>query len=77
MAAPAAIAAQDLNAAGGSQLMQFYRGRAVPVWWRASGMAAQYPWALLIIVVLQSFLMAALLRASLRRRARERLLGHI
>jgi cellulose synthase (UDP-forming) len=74
----AAATAQDTNGAtGGSQIGQFYRGRMVPAWWRASGMAAQYPWALLILVVLQTFLIAVLLRASLRRRARERLLGHI
>jgi hypothetical protein len=40
-------------------------------------LAAQYPWGLLIGVVFQTFLIAALLRAGLRRRARERLLGHI
>ena len=69
---------QETNAAsGGSQLVRFYRGRVVPVWWRASGIATQYPWGLLILVVLQTFLIAVLLRASLRRRARERLLGHI
>jgi hypothetical protein len=67
--------AQDANTGGGAS--QFYRGRVVPVWWRASGMAAQYPWALVILVVPQTFLIAVLLRASLRRRARERLLGHI
>jgi cellulose synthase (UDP-forming) len=79
VAAPIAAAiAQEPNAAGGeSQFAQFYRNRAVPAWWRASGIAAQYPWALLILVVLQTFLIAVLLRASLRRRARERLLGHI
>jgi hypothetical protein len=49
----------------------------LPVWWRASAVAAQYPWGLLILVVLQTFLIAVLLRASLRRRARERLLAHI
>ena len=82
--APAAVApvaattAQDSNAgSGGSQIVQFYRGRVVPEWWRVSVIAAQYPWALLILVVLQTFLIAVLLRASLRRRARERLLGHI
>jgi hypothetical protein len=72
------MTAQDSNAgSGASQFAQFYRSRVVPVWWRADGMAAQYPWALLILVVLQTFLIAVLLRASLRRRARERLLGHI
>ena len=60
-----------------AQFTQFYRDRAVPAWWRVSAIAAQYPWALLILVVLQTFLIAVLLRASLRRRARERLLGHI
>jgi cellulose synthase (UDP-forming) len=70
--------AQDANAGGGaSQFVQFYRGRVVPAWWRASVIAAQYPWGLLILVLLQTFLIAVLLRASLRRRARERLLGHI
>jgi cellulose synthase (UDP-forming) len=74
--APAAV--QEANAgSGGSQFVQFYRGRVVPGWWRASGIAAQYPWGLLILVLLQTFLIAVLLRASLRRRARERLLGHI
>jgi cellulose synthase (UDP-forming) len=74
----APMTAQDSNAgSGASQFAQFYRSRVVPVWWRADGMAAQYPWALLILVVLQTFLIAVLLRASLRRRARERLLGHI
>ncbi|HZQ44588.1 MAG TPA: UDP-forming cellulose synthase catalytic subunit [Acidobacteriaceae bacterium] len=58
-------------------IMNFYRARVLPDWWRATGLAAEYPWALLILVVLESFLMAVLLRASLRRRARERLLGHI
>jgi hypothetical protein len=58
-------------------LAPFYRGRVLPAWWRASLIAAQYPWALLILVVLQTFLIAVLLRASLRRRARERLLAHI
>lgn len=76
---PAAPAiAQDSNAgSGGSQAARFYCARVVPAWWRASGIAAQYPWALLILVVMQTFLIAVLLRASLRRRARERLLGHI
>lgn len=55
----------------------FYRGRVLSSWWRANELAARYPWALLILVVLQAFLIAVLLRASLRRRARERLLGHI
>lgn len=55
----------------------FYRRRVLTLWWRASGLVAQYPWVLLILVVLQAFLLAVLLRASLRRRARERLLGHI
>jgi cellulose synthase (UDP-forming) len=74
--APTAV--QDSSAgSGGSQVAQFYRARVVPAWWRASAMAAQYPWALLILVLLQTFLIAVLLRASLRRRARERLLGHI
>jgi cellulose synthase (UDP-forming) len=78
-AAPVApAAAQETDAAGGgSQFVRFYRGHVVPGWWRASGIAAQYPWGLLILVVLQTFLIAVLLRASLRRRARERLLGHI
>ena len=62
---------------GGAQFVQIYRSRVLPAWWRASVIAAQYPWALLILVVLQTFLIAVLLRASLRRRARERLLGHI
>jgi cellulose synthase (UDP-forming) len=76
---PAArVASQGANEAnGGSQLARFYRGRVLPAWWRSSGMAAQYPWALVILVVLQTFLISVLLRASLRRRARERLLGHI
>jgi len=60
-----------------AQAAEFYRGRVLPVWGRASVLAAQYPWGLLILVVLQTFLIAVLLRASLRRRARERLLGHI
>ena len=70
--------AQEPSAANSrSQIVQFYSARMVPEWWRASVLAAQYPWALLILVVLQTFLIAVLLRASLRRRARERLLGHI
>jgi cellulose synthase (UDP-forming) len=79
IAAPVApAAAQEPNVgSGGSQLAPFYRGRVLPAWWRASLIAAQYPWALLILVVLQTFLIAVLLRASLRRRARERLLAHI
>jgi hypothetical protein len=52
-------------------------GQLLVVWVLASLLAAQYPWALLLMVVLQSFLTAILLRAMLRRRARERLLGHI
>jgi cellulose synthase (UDP-forming) len=77
-AVPATPVASEGNAAGsGSQLARFYRGRVLPAWWRSSGMAAQYPWALVILVVLQTFLISVLLRASLRRRARERLLGHI
>jgi hypothetical protein len=60
-----------------SPYAEYYRERVLPVWWRMCGLAAQYPWGLLILVVLQTFLMAVLLRASLRRRARERLLGHI
>jgi hypothetical protein len=68
-----AVSSGDFRA----QADEFYRGRVVPTWERASGLAAQYPWALLILVVFQAFLIAVLLRASLRRRARERLLGHI
>jgi hypothetical protein len=60
-----------------AQLAEFYSVRVVPVWGRVSLLAAQYPWGLLIGVVFQTFLIAALLRAGLRRRARERLLGHI
>ncbi|HTU62228.1 MAG TPA: hypothetical protein VMF89_27405, partial [Polyangiales bacterium] len=60
-----------------SPYIQYYRERVLPLWWRACALAAQYPWGLLILVVVQTFLMAVLLRASLRRRARERLLGHI
>jgi len=56
---------------------RYYRERVLPAWWRATALATQYPWGLLILVVLQTFLIAVLLRASLRRRARERLLGHI
>jgi energy-converting hydrogenase Eha subunit E len=52
-------------------------GQLLVVWALASLLAAQYPWALMLMVVLQSFLTAILLRAMLRRRARERLLGHI
>jgi cellulose synthase (UDP-forming) len=74
----AAATTQDSNAGSvTSQVALYYRGRVEPVWWRASGIAAQYPWAMLILVVLQTFLIAVLLRASLRRRARERLLGNI
>jgi hypothetical protein len=54
-----------------------FDARVLPVWGGASVLATQYPWALVILVVLQTFLIAVLLRASLRRRARERLLGHI
>jgi cellulose synthase (UDP-forming) len=60
-----------------AQLAEFYRARVVPVWGRATVLATQYPWGLLIAVVFQTFLIAVLLRAGLRRRARERLLGHI
>ncbi len=76
---PAPVAAAPTTPVIKSDLavMKFYSARVLPGWWRASGLAAQYPWALLIIVVLQTFLIAVLLRASLRRRARERLLGHI
>jgi hypothetical protein len=71
-------ATQSSNQAGvGPQYVVFYRSRVLPAWWRASVIAAQYPWALLVLVVLQTFLISVLLRASLRRRARERLLGHI
>jgi cellulose synthase (UDP-forming) len=63
--------------AAGSPYITYYRERFLPAWWRLCGLAAQYPWGLLILVVLQTFLLAVLLRASLRRRARERLLGHI
>jgi cellulose synthase (UDP-forming) len=55
----------------------FYDGRFLPVWERLSSAAAEYPWALVLMVILQSFLMAVLLRAMLRRRARERLLGNL
>jgi hypothetical protein len=65
------------NASATAQLEQLYDARVLPVWWRACGLAALYPWGLLILVVLQTFLIAVLLRAALRRRARERLLGHI
>jgi cellulose synthase (UDP-forming) len=60
-----------------AQLMEFYGARVVPVWGRATLLATEYPWGLLIAVVFQAFLIAVLLRAGLRRRARERLLGHI
>jgi cellulose synthase (UDP-forming) len=60
-----------------SQAAAVYHEHVLPEWQRGSAVAAQYPWALLILVVLQAFLIAVLLRASLRRRARERLLGHI
>jgi hypothetical protein len=78
-AAPATLSTAPTAPVINSDLavMNFYRARVLPDWWRASLLAAQYPWALLIIVVLQSFLIAVLLRASLRRRARERLLGHL
>ncbi len=80
-AAPVPVApatTQDSNAGSdGPQVVRFYRARVVPGWWRVSGIATQYPWALLILVVMQTFLIAVLLRTSLRRRARERLLGHI
>ena len=63
----APAASQDSNAgSGASQFAQFYRGRVLPTWWRASVIAAQYPWGLLILVVLQTFLIAVLLRASNR-----------
>ena len=60
-----------------ASLPEFYRIHVLPVWGRATVLATQYPWAVLILVVLQTFLIAVLLRAALRRRARERLLGHI
>jgi hypothetical protein len=56
---------------------ELYRTQLQPAWMRGSALAAQYPWALMVLVVLQTFLIAVLLRAMLRRRARERLLGHI
>jgi hypothetical protein len=65
------------NGTATAQIEQMYDARVLPVWWRACALAALYPWGLLILVVLQTFLIAVLLRASLRRRARERLLGHI
>lgn len=55
----------------------FYHESFLPEWMRLSKDAAEYPWALMLMVVVQSFLMATLLRAMLRRRARGRLLGHI
>jgi cellulose synthase (UDP-forming) len=55
----------------------FYHARVLVVWGNASGLAALYPWALVLMVALQAFLIAVLLRAMLRRRARERLLGNI
>ncbi|HTV08533.1 MAG TPA: UDP-forming cellulose synthase catalytic subunit [Candidatus Aquilonibacter sp.] len=60
-----------------AQLVQFYRARVLPVWARATLLATEYPWGLLIAVLFQTFLIAVLLRAALRRRARERLLGNI
>jgi hypothetical protein len=55
----------------------FYHAQVLVVWGQASGLAALYPWALVLMVALQAFLIAVLLRAMLRRRARERLLGNI
>jgi cellulose synthase (UDP-forming) len=55
----------------------FYSGQLVIAWAGASILAAEYPWALVLMVVLQAFLIAVLMRAMLRRRARERLLGRI
>ena len=75
-AVPAAIQGSNDRGAA-AQVLKIYRERVLPAWWRATVLAVQYPWALLILVVLQTFLIAVLLRASLRRRARERLLGHI
>lgn len=56
---------------------ELYRTLLAPKWMAASVLAAQYPWALMLLVVLQTFLISILLRAMLRRRARERLLGNI
>jgi len=58
-------------------LSGFYHAQVLVVWGQASGMAALYPWALVLMVALQAFLIAVLLRSMLRRRARERLLGNI
>jgi cellulose synthase (UDP-forming) len=56
---------------------RFYHAQVLLVWGQASGLAALYPWALVLMVALQAFLIAVLLRSMLRRRARERLLGNI
>jgi cellulose synthase (UDP-forming) len=75
---PAAVSATAVTPSTiSSQLLELYNAHVVPRWQRSTLLATQYPWALVILVVLQTFLIAVLLRASLRRRARERLLGHI
>jgi cytoskeletal protein RodZ len=73
----AAPQATPNDSGASAQFAEFYRARVVPVWARATVLTTQYPWGLLIAVVFQTFLIAVLLRAGLRRRARERLLGHI
>ena len=60
-----------------ASLTEIYRTQLAPKWMATSALATQYPWALMLLVVLQTFLISVLLRAMLRRRARERLLGHI
>ena len=60
-----------------ASVSELYGKQVVPRWTAASALAAQYPWALSLLVILQTFLISVLLRAMLRRRARERLLGHI
>jgi cytoskeletal protein RodZ len=75
--ASAAPQSRSNDARASAQLAEFYAARIVPLWARATVLTTQYPWGLLIVVVFQAFLIAVLLRAGLRRRARERLLGHI
>lgn len=62
---------------GSSTPLGFYHGWLQPWWSRGAYLAAQYPWALLAVVLLAAFFIAAPMRAALRRRSRARLLGSL
>jgi cellulose synthase (UDP-forming) len=52
-----------------------YRVGSLPFWIQLSMLASQYPWLMVIVAIVICVLMAALIRAFLRRRARVRLQG--